>query len=256
MGRGGWRRRSADTRDLRDGFQAGEKQERGALGCAGLAGRLTGPVMDSVDGSRTPVGALTDDEYLWEPVADCWSVRRRTDGPGARAILLAAGTGDWGRDAAPHPHPVPPPFTTLAWRLSPTPHPRRPPCQRHRRRGDRRLRRGRRRLALRDTADTDLDTVGRCTYPHGSDVEEPFLDIVWWVNQAVLHHGAGITRPNGRIRPRAPDRSGTPRRSRAARPGPPGRSSRTRCRTRGRGSRCRRRPWWHRRRRSRSGASR
>ncbi|MFG2466810.1 DinB family protein [Streptomyces canus] len=177
--------------------------------CERLTGRLTGPVMDSGDGSRTPVGVLTDDEYLWEPVPDCWSVCRRTDGPGARAAFLS-GTGDWGRDAAPHPHPVPPPFTTLAWRLS------------HlsemlflradHTTGTHTLTRDDYRVsgtaaeamaafetaaeawrtALRATADTDLDTVGRCTYPHGSDAEEPFLDVVWWVNQEVLHHGAEI----------------------------------------------------------------
>ncbi|MEV7731857.1 hypothetical protein AB0O75_07055 [Streptomyces sp. NPDC088921] len=60
---------------------------------------------------------MTDDEYHWEAVPDRWPVRRRTDGPGARAAFLA-GAGDRGRDAAPHPHPVPPPSTTLARRLS------------------------------------------------------------------------------------------------------------------------------------------
>ena len=34
--------------------------------------------------------------------------------------------------------------------------------------------------------------LGHSTYPDGSDPEEPFLDIVWWVNQEVLHHGAEI----------------------------------------------------------------
>jgi hypothetical protein len=38
--------------------------------------------------------------------------------------------------------------------------------------------------------DTALDTVGYSTFPHGSDAEEMFIDIVWWVNQEVLHHGA------------------------------------------------------------------
>ena len=40
--------------------------------------------------------------------------------------------------------------------------------------------------------DTALDTVGYSTFPYGSDAEEAFLDIVWWVNQEVLHHGAEI----------------------------------------------------------------
>jgi len=26
----------------------------------------------------------------------------------------------------------------------------------------------------------------------GSDSEEPFLDVVWWMNQEVVHHGAEI----------------------------------------------------------------
>jgi hypothetical protein len=85
--------------------------------CERLSGRLTGPVMDSGDGTHTRVGAMTDEEYFWEPVPDCWSVRRRAGGPGVRATSLA-GLGDWGRDAAAYPHPWPPPFTTLAWRLS------------------------------------------------------------------------------------------------------------------------------------------
>ncbi|WP_329466967.1 hypothetical protein [Streptomyces sp. NBC_01431] len=33
---------------------------------------------------------------------------------------------------------------------------------------------------------------GHCTYPHGSDPDEPFIDIVWWVNQELLHHGAEV----------------------------------------------------------------
>lgn len=72
--------------------------------------------MDSGDGTDTEVGPMTGEEYFWEPAPGCWSVRRRADGPGTRATLLA-GTGGWGRDAAPYPHPWPPPFTTIAWRL-------------------------------------------------------------------------------------------------------------------------------------------
>lgn len=48
------------------------------------------------------------------------------------------------------------------------------------------------RKALLSADDAVLDTVGHCTYPHGSDAEEPFIDIVWWVNQELLHHGAEI----------------------------------------------------------------
>ncbi|MEV6850751.1 DinB family protein [Actinoplanes sp. NPDC051411] len=48
---------------------------------------------------------LTDEEYLWEPVADCWSVR-----PDEHGAMRIDGHGVW-------PHPAPPPFTTLAWRI-------------------------------------------------------------------------------------------------------------------------------------------
>jgi hypothetical protein len=43
---------------------------------------------------------LTDDEYFWEPVPGCWTVRR-----------------DGGVDFA-DPPPQPEPFTTIAWRLA------------------------------------------------------------------------------------------------------------------------------------------
>ncbi|AXE24401.1 DinB family protein [Streptomyces globosus] len=175
-----------------------------------LTARLSGPVMDSGDGAATAVdGPLTDGEWLWEPVPGCWSVRRRTDGPGPRATALA-GCGPWGRDAAAYPHPWPPPFTTLAWRLS---HLAEMLALRaDHTAGSRSLTRDRHpvaggaadavaafeagaaawRDALLGVDEAALDTVGYCTYPHGSDAEEPFADIVWWVNQELLHHGAEI----------------------------------------------------------------
>ncbi|HEV8063839.1 MAG TPA: DinB family protein [Acidimicrobiales bacterium] len=48
---------------------------------------------------------LTDDEYFWEPVVGCWSLRE-TDG---RWRLDGDGGG------GPPPDPVP--FTTIAWRI-------------------------------------------------------------------------------------------------------------------------------------------
>jgi hypothetical protein len=47
---------------------------------------------------------LTDEEYFWEPVPGCWSVRRRDD-------------GTWSMDWE-WPTPVPAPVTTIAWRLA------------------------------------------------------------------------------------------------------------------------------------------
>jgi hypothetical protein len=174
-----------------------------------LAGRMSGPVMDSGDGTDTRVGPMTDEEYFWEPVPGCWSVRRRADRLGARATLLE-GQGDWGRDSAAYPHPWPPPFTTLAWRLSHLTELL--TLRADHTAGSHTLTRDDYpvsgdaadavaafdagadawRKALLSVDDTALDTVGYCTYPHGSDAEEPFIDIAWWVNQEVLHHGAEI----------------------------------------------------------------
>ena len=52
---------------------------------------------------RPRLDALTDEEYLWEPVSECWSVRRGDD-------------GNWAMDWA-WPEPSPAPITTIAWRM-------------------------------------------------------------------------------------------------------------------------------------------
>ena len=49
---------------------------------------------------------LTDEEYFWEPVSGCWSLRPGDDG---RWRLDGGGGG------GPAPDPVP--VTTIAWRL-------------------------------------------------------------------------------------------------------------------------------------------
>jgi hypothetical protein len=51
---------------------------------------------------RPRLEGLTDEEYLWEPVEGCWSLRRRGDQM----------TADFA-----YPEPDPAPFTTIAWRL-------------------------------------------------------------------------------------------------------------------------------------------
>ncbi len=174
-----------------------------------LVDRLAGPALDSGNGVEVPVEPLTDEEYRWEPVPGCWSIRRRADGPGARATLLI-GAGEWGRDSAESPHPVPPPFTTLAWRMGHlsemlalrADHTH---GSRSRSRDDYRFAGDAAgavadlvaaaaawRAALLAADDAALDTVGHSAYPYGSDPEDPFLETVWWVNQEVLHHGAEI----------------------------------------------------------------
>jgi hypothetical protein len=61
---------------------------------------------------RPRLDDLTDEEYLWEPVAGCWSVRPR----GEATSPMAAGLADVVADFA-YPEPDPPPFTTIAWRM-------------------------------------------------------------------------------------------------------------------------------------------
>ena len=61
---------------------------------------------------RPRLDGLTDEEYFWEPVEGCWSVRPR----GASAAPIQAGSGAFTIDFA-FPEPDPPPVTTIAWRL-------------------------------------------------------------------------------------------------------------------------------------------
>lgn len=62
---------------------------------------------------RPRLNGLTDDEYLWEPVPGCWSIRRR----GESNAPISAGAGDFTMDYAMPPND-PEPVTTIAWRLA------------------------------------------------------------------------------------------------------------------------------------------
>jgi hypothetical protein len=63
--------------------------------------------------TRPRLAGLTDDEYFWEPVPGCWSVRPK----GTSTAPIAVGAGDYVMEVA-RPAPVPPPVTTIAWRLA------------------------------------------------------------------------------------------------------------------------------------------
>jgi hypothetical protein len=56
---------------------------------------------------------LSDEEYFWEPVADCWNVRRAGEGD----PRLQVGSGEFRCDQV-FPAPEPTPVTTIAWRLA------------------------------------------------------------------------------------------------------------------------------------------
>ena len=62
---------------------------------------------------RPRLATLTDDEYLWEPVAGAWNLRPRAEA----TTPMAAGAGDVVADFA-YPEPDPPPVTTIAWRMA------------------------------------------------------------------------------------------------------------------------------------------
>ena len=62
---------------------------------------------------RARLTGLTDDEYFWSPVpGESWNVRP----VGSPAPAGQFGAGDFAIDYG-YPEPVPPPFTTIAWRL-------------------------------------------------------------------------------------------------------------------------------------------
>jgi hypothetical protein len=63
----------------------------------------------SVGMTRDRLTGLTDDEYFWEPVPGCWSIRRRGEAPTTDPF----GAGDWVLDLD-RGRPQPEPFTTIA----------------------------------------------------------------------------------------------------------------------------------------------
>lgn len=65
------------------------------------------------DRLRPRLDGLSDDEYFWEPVPGCWSLRRQGEG----AAPSSRGGGAFVMDFA-EPLPNPSPVTTIEWRLA------------------------------------------------------------------------------------------------------------------------------------------
>jgi hypothetical protein len=61
---------------------------------------------------RPRLDGMTDAEYRWEPAPGAWNVRPR----GTGSAPISVGAGEFTMDFA-IPEPVPPPVTTIAWRL-------------------------------------------------------------------------------------------------------------------------------------------
>lgn len=148
---------------------------------------------------------LGDDEYFWEPAANCWSLRRQREVRTARSF----GQGEW-RLEFDRPEPSPAPVTTIAWRLC---HLVSTQMLRH----DWTF--GRKELTmdaltfpgsaaealawmeqshqawqagLKGLAEANLDVVGLSSYPQGLDPQLPFGAILWWTNRELIHHGAEL----------------------------------------------------------------
>lgn len=62
---------------------------------------------------RPRLDGLTDDEYFWQPVADCWTISRR----GESSAPVSFGAGVFTMDYGDLPHEREP-VTTIAWRLA------------------------------------------------------------------------------------------------------------------------------------------
>lgn len=154
--------------------------------------------------ARPRLADLTDDEYLWEPVPGCWSVRRR----GTSTAPMAVGSGDHTIDFA-MPEPDPPPVTTIAWRLGhiivgvfgarAASHFKAPPMD-----YESFAYAGTAAEALRQLDDVyatwragvsglDADALARpCGPAEGPYAEYPMAALVLHINREALHHGAEI----------------------------------------------------------------
>ncbi|GAA3102318.1 hypothetical protein JOF29_003380 [Kribbella aluminosa] len=75
-------------------------------------------VVDQIDAHwrdrlRPRLDGLTDDEYFWQPVPDCWTLSRR----GESSAPMSFGGGEFTMDYAEPPHEQEL-VTTIAWRLA------------------------------------------------------------------------------------------------------------------------------------------
>lgn len=69
---------------------------------------------------RERIEGLTDEEFLWEPVAGCWSLRRIEDAAPGSAEAAKSRCGwflEEGFTGSGYEVPTPPPLTTIAWKL-------------------------------------------------------------------------------------------------------------------------------------------
>ena len=154
---------------------------------------------------RPRLDGLTDEEYLWEPVADCWSIRPSGQSPTAQPV----GSGDFALDLT-YLDPEPPAVATIAWLLGhiiaavlgertawhfagpPTDYRTFPYAGT-----------AKEALAQLDTAYanwlTGLKSLGPeglsrpCGPTEGPYADRPLAELVLHTNREVIHHGAAIS---------------------------------------------------------------
>lgn len=171
-------------------------------------GLLLDQLDSSVEISRARLAGLTDEEFLWEPAANSWSIRRRSEA----TTSWAYGPGDWVLDFEPEDRADPAPVSTIAWRLghlqsmfagrwewtfggrtrdpaelvdfSPQAAPTLDSLWQLADRW---------RTGVEGLTDAELDQVGFGQYPWGLDPQLPIISIVWWINRELIHHLAEVS---------------------------------------------------------------
>jgi hypothetical protein len=170
-------------------------------------GVLMDQLVQSADLSRARLTGLTQDEYLWEPYEDMWSIRPA----GSAATAHAFGPGEWVLDIELDDPFAPGPITTIAWRVnhvtsglagrsewtfgSRSIDPRMVvdfspdvdvAVARLWHEVDRWV------ASVTDMTDEQLEVPGYGAYPQGLDPQIPFIGILWWVNREFIHHLAEV----------------------------------------------------------------
>ncbi|MFE0194119.1 hypothetical protein [Streptomyces sp. NPDC058989] len=121
--------------------------------------------------AQVRLAGLGDEEYLWEPAPDCWSIRRRGEAVTPRAF----GPGDWVLDQGAPQIPSSE-YAEVARQAA----------------GGMTVAKIAEDWGVSVERVEQLDTIGFSQYPHGSHPDDPFVDVLWGANLEFIHHMAEI----------------------------------------------------------------